>query len=168
MTGKSLDRLEQHADWILEKIGIEFRGDREALELFHAAGAAVEGERIRFEPGLAKALCSTAPPVFAMHARNPEHTIRVGDGTISMTPGYGSPFVNDLDRGRRYATLKDFQNFVSLGQLSPSIHHSGGTVVEPVDIPVNKRHLDMVYSHIRFATKPFWAASPLPSGLKIA
>lgn len=162
MTGKSLDRLEQHADWILEKIGIEFRGDREALELFRAAGAAVEGERIRFEPGLAKALCSTAPPVFAMHARNPEHTIRVGDGTISMTPGYGSPFVNDLDRGRRYATLKDFQNFVSLGQLSPSIHHSGGTVVEPVDIPVNKRHLDMVYSHIRFATKPFLGSVTAP------
>jgi trimethylamine--corrinoid protein Co-methyltransferase len=63
--------------------------------------------------------------------------------------------VRDLDRGRRYATLEDFHNFVKLAYLSPSIHHSGGTVCEPVDIPVAERHLDMVYSHIVHSDKPF-------------
>ncbi len=29
------------------------------------------------------------------------------------------------------------------------MHHSGGTVCEPVDLPVNKRHLEMVYAHMR-------------------
>ncbi len=70
-------------------------------------------------------------------------------------PGYGSPFVTDLDRGRRYASLEDFRNFVKLTYMSPWLHHSGGTVCEPVDVPVNKRHLDMVYSHLRYSTKPF-------------
>ena len=62
-----------------------------------------------------------------------------------FAPNYGSPFVHDLDAGRRYATLADFENFVRLAYLHPHLHHSGGTVCEPVDVPVSKRHLDMVY-----------------------
>jgi trimethylamine--corrinoid protein Co-methyltransferase len=72
-----------------------------------------------------------------------------------FAPNYGSPFVRDLDGGRRYATLADFENIVKLAYSSPYIHHSGGTVCEPVDIPVNKRHLDMVYSHLKYSDKPF-------------
>ena len=40
---ESLHKLEAHADWILKEIGIEFRGDKEALELFKEAGATVTG-----------------------------------------------------------------------------------------------------------------------------
>ncbi len=151
----NLDKLENHADWILKEIGIEFRGDAEVLEMFRQSGATVKGERVQFDSGHAKALCATAPSQFIMHGRNSKHSITVGDNSVSFTPGYGSPFVTDNERGRRYATLEDFQNFVKLTYSSPWLHHSGGTVCEPVDIAVNKRHLDMVYSHIRYSTKPF-------------
>ena len=161
-----LDRLEQHADWILKEVGIEFRGDPEAIELFKEAGATVKGERVRFDPGHAKALCSTAPSEFVMHGRDPRHSITVGDLSVAMTPGYGSPFVTDHEGGRRYATLADFQNFVKLTFLSPWLHHSGGTVCEPVDIPVNKRHLDMVYTHLRYSTKPFMGGVTAPHRAK--
>ncbi len=154
-TEDDLDRLEQHADWILKEVGIEFRGDQEVLDLFQKAGATVDGERVRFDPGHAKALCSTAPEKVTFCGRNPVHSIELGSDSVCMSPGYGSPFVTDLDRGRRYATIEDFNNFVKLSYLSPWIHHSGGTVCEPVDIPVNKRHLDMVYAHLRYSTKPF-------------
>ncbi len=150
-----LDKLEAHAHWILEEIGIEFRGDAEVLELFKQAGATIKGEAVHFDPGHAKALCATAPEKFVMHGRNPAHSIEVGSDAVSFTPGYGSPFVTDNDNGRRYATLEDFQNFVKLTYTTPWLHHSGGTVCEPVDIPVNKRHLDMVYTHLRYSTKPF-------------
>jgi trimethylamine--corrinoid protein Co-methyltransferase len=79
-----------------------------------------------------------------------------------FAPNYGSPFVRDLDRGRRYGTIEDFRNFVKLTFLSPHLHHSGGTVCEPVDVPVNKRHLDMVYSHMRFSDKPFMGSVTAP------
>ena len=46
--------------------------------------------------------------------------------------------------------------------MSPAMHHSGGTVCEPVDLPVNKRHLDMVYSHIRYSDKPFMGSVTHP------
>ena len=93
--------------------------------------------------------------MYTQHARNPAHNVQIGGDATVFAPNYGSPFVHDLDAGRRYATLDDFQNFVKLAYLSPNLHHSGGTVCEPVDIPVNKRHLDMVYSHLRYSDKPF-------------
>ena len=70
--------------------------------------------------------------------------------------------MRDLDSGRRYATIEDFRNFVKLTYLSPALHHSGGTVCEPTDLPVNKRHLDMVYSHIRYSDKPFMGSVTAP------
>ena len=78
-------------------------------------------------------------------------------------PGYGSPFVTDMERGRRYASLEDFRNFVKLTFQMPHLHHSGGTVVEPVDVPVNKRHLDMVLAHLVLSDKPFMGAVTSPS-----
>ena len=72
-----------------------------------------------------------------------------------FAPAYGSPFVMDLDKGRRYGTLEDFHNFIKLAQSSPALHHSGGTICEPIDVPVNKRHLDMVYSHIKYSDRAF-------------
>jgi trimethylamine--corrinoid protein Co-methyltransferase len=51
---------------------------------------------------------------------------------------------------------------VKLAYLSPHLHHSGGTVCEPVDVPVNKRHLDMVYSHIRYSDKAFMGSVTAP------
>ncbi len=151
----ALTDLERQADWLLDEIGIEFRGDAEALRLFASAGCRVDGERVCFPPGLAQKLCATAPAEFTLHARDPARSVILGGDHLVLMPGYGSPFVTDLDRGRRYATLEDFQNFVRLSYLSPWLHHSGGTVCEPTDIPVSKRHLDMVYAHLTLSSKPF-------------
>lgn len=151
----SLQRLEDQADWILQSVGVEFRGDATALELFKDSGAQIDGERVRFEPGHVRDLCSTAPAQFKLHGRDPKRTVDLGGNSVVLMPGYGSPFVTDLDRGRRYATLEDFENFVRLTYLSPWLAHSGGTICEPTDVAVNKRHLDMVYAHLRLSTKPF-------------
>ncbi len=79
-----------------------------------------------------------------------------------LAPAYGSPFVRDLDGGRRYGTIEDFRNFVKLAYSTPYLHHSGGTVCEPVDLPVNKRHYDMVYAHMRYSDKPFMGSVTHP------
>ena len=46
--------------------------------------------------------------------------------------------------------------------MSPAIHHSGGTVCEPVDLPVNKRHFDMIYSHFKYSDKPLMGSVTHP------
>lgn len=150
-----LSQIESHADRILQEIGLEFRDDPEALRLWREAGCDVKGERVRFEPGHLRHILRTAPAVFTQHARNPARSLTIGGNSVVFAPAYGSPFVSDLARGRRYGTLVDFENFVKLAYAIPWLHHSGGTSCEPVDIPVNKRHLDMVAAHLRYSDKPF-------------
>ena len=103
-----------------------------------------------------------APRQFTQYARNPERNVEIGGTHTVFAPNYGSPFVRDLDGGRRYGTIEDFRNFVKLTYMRPYLHHSGGTVCEPVDVPVNKRHLDMVYAHIRYSDKPFMGSVTAP------
>ena len=160
---EGLSQIEYNADTILEEIGIDFRDDAEALELWREAGADVQGERVRFPRGMCRKLVmDSAPAQFTQHARNPEKSVVIGGDNTVMVPAYGPPFVYDLDKGRRYATLEDFQNFVKLAYSTNSLHHSGGTVCEPVDLPVNKRHFDMVYSHMRYSDKPFMGSVTAP------
>lgn len=162
LSDDALSEIEQQAEWIASEIGVEFRGDNDAIDLFRKAGASIEGERVRFDPGHLRALCSTAPAQYDMHGRDGVKDFTLGGDHLVLMPGYGSPFVTDLDGGRRYATLEDFRNFVKLTYLSPWLHHAGGTVCEPVDVPVNKRHLDMVYAHLRYSNKPFMGAVTSP------
>jgi len=160
---EGLSIIEHNADTILEQIGIDFRDDAEALQMWKDAGADVQAERVRFPRGLCRQLVrDNAPSMFTQHARNPERSVVIGGNNTVMVPAYGPPFVHDLDKGRRYATLNDFENFVKLAYVSKSIHHSGGTVCEPVDLPVNKRHFDMVYSHMKFSDKPFMGSVTAP------
>ena len=159
---EALVELEDHAEWLLSEIGIEIRDDPEALELFRQAGATVNGELLRFDRGLVRELCKTAPKTYTMHARNPARNIEFGGDKLIFGSAYGSPFVTDLKNGRRYASLEDFQNFVKLTYLSPWLHHQSGTICEPVDIAVNKRHLDMVYAHLRYSDKPFMGSVTAP------
>ena len=148
-------QIEENAETILSEVGIAFQEFPEALDLLRDAGADVDGELVRFPRGMCKELVKTAPQAYIQHARNPERSVKIGENTTVFAPNYGSPFAMDLDNGRRYASLEDFENIVKLTYMLPSLHHSGGTVCEPVDVPVNKRHLDMVYAHIRYSDKPF-------------
>jgi len=160
---EGLQLIENNAETLLEEIGIEFRDFPRALELMKEAGAEVDGERVRFPRGMCRSIIQASAPLeYKQHARNPERSVMIGGDRTVLVPAYGSPFVRDLDKGRRYATIEDFQNFVKLAYLSPGLHHSGGTICEPVDVPVNKRHFDMVYSHIKYSDKPFMGSVTAP------
>ena len=162
LSEEGLETIERNAETLLQEIGIEFRDFPRALDLFRNAGCDIKGERVRFPRGLARELCATTPAQYVQHARNPERNVVIGGDAMVFAPNYGSPFVHDLDKGRRYGTLEDFQNFVKLAYVSPYIHHSGGTVCEPVDLPVNKRHLEMVYAHLKYSDKPFMGSVTKP------
>jgi trimethylamine---corrinoid protein Co-methyltransferase len=163
MSEEGLAIIEHNADTILEEVGIDFRDDPEALQILKNAGADVQGERVRFPRGMCRQIVqASAPRVFTQHARNPERNVVIGGPNTVFAPAYGSPFVRDLDKGRRYATIEDFQNFVKLAYTAHSLHHSGGTICEPVDLPVNKRHFDMVYAHMKYSDKPFMGSVTHP------
>ncbi|WP_333683217.1 trimethylamine methyltransferase family protein [Pontibaca methylaminivorans] len=152
---EALEIIETNAETVLEEIGVNFVNNPAALDRWREAGADVDDERVRIPRGLARKLCSTAPSRFVQHARNPERNVEIGGKSLVLAPVYGPPFVRDAQGGRRYATIEDFRNFVKLGYMSKWLHHSGGTLCEPTDVPVNKRHLDMVHAHMTLSDKPF-------------
>ena len=160
---EGLSRIEDNAETVLEEIGIDFRDDAEALAMWREAGATVKGERVHFPRGLCRKLIQdSAPAIYTQHARNPARNVLIGGDHVVLVPAYGPPFVRDIEGGRRYATIEDFRNFVKLAYNSPHLHHSGGTLCEPVDLPVNKRHLDMIDAHLRLSDKPFMGSVTAP------
>ena len=152
--------IEENAETVLEEIGIDFRDDPEALAILKDKGCDIKGERVHFPRGLARSLCKTAPSSFTQYARNPARNVEIGGKNTVFAPVYGPPFVRDLNGERRYAEIEDFNNFVKLVYMLPGLHHSGGTVCEPVDLPVTKRHLDMVYAHLRYTCLLYTSPSP--------
>ena len=150
-----IELIEHNADYLLKNVGIEYRDDPESLEIWKKAGALINGENVKIDGKELREIIASAPSQFTQHARNQEKNVIIGDPYMVVAPGYGPPFIRNIDEGRRYANINDFENFIKLAYMLPSIHHSGGTVCEPVDIPVHKRHLDMVYSHMKYSDKPF-------------
>ena len=158
-----LAQLEHNADTILEEIGLDIQEDQESIDYFVKAGATVDGERVRFPRGMCREIVqATAPAEFTQYARNPDNNVQIGGDNTVLVPAYGPPFVYSKEEGRRYANIEDFRNFVKLAYMSPTLHHSGGTVCEPVDLPVNKRHFDMNYSHIKYSDKAFMGSVTQP------
>ena len=146
---------------ILEEVGIDFRDDP-ALAQWKEAGADVDGHRVRIPRELIAEKLEMIPETYTQVARNPERNVVVGGRNTVFAPTFGSPFVRDFDNQRRYATLDDLQNFIKLTYMTPALHHDGGVICEPIDVPVPKRHLDIVYSHIKLSDKPFMGVQSAP------
>ncbi|MCP5094408.1 MAG: trimethylamine methyltransferase family protein [Chloroflexi bacterium] len=157
LTDEGLHKIIDASMTILSEIGIDFYDD-DVQAILKAHGVRLDGDTAFFDPDMITEYVAKAPSQFTQLARNPQNNVIIGGNHLCFAPVYGPPFVHDLDRGRREATLKDFNNFVKLAYLNPYIHHSGGTVVEPTDKPPHTRHLDMVYSHIKYSDKPFMGA----------
>ncbi|MEM8692848.1 MAG: trimethylamine methyltransferase family protein [Pseudomonadota bacterium] len=163
LNDEALEIIETNAETVLEQIGVNFVNNPAALKRWRDAGAEIEGERVRIPRGLARKICQTAPSEYTQHARNPERNVVVGGKNLVLAPVYGPPFVRDATGGRRYATMEDFRKFVKLAYMSKWLHHSGGTVCEPTDVAVNKRHLDMLHAHMTLSDKPFMGSVTEPS-----
>ncbi|MDQ7093301.1 glycine betaine--corrinoid protein methyltransferase [Desulfosporosinus sp. PR] len=143
---------------ILEEIGMEFEYEP-ALEVFKAQGQRVEGTRVYFKRDFIEAKVRLAPSQFTLHARNPEHNLVCGGENIIYMPGYGAPFIHEVDGTRRKTTMQDYDNFVKLAGASKNMHMTGGTVAEPQDIPDEIRHLKMLYSSITNSDKCFMGSA---------
>ncbi|MBC6404226.1 MAG: trimethylamine methyltransferase family protein [Rhodospirillales bacterium] len=155
---EGLVKLEKQADWLIQEIGLEFRGDPGALEIWRKAGADVRDTRVCAPKGMIRALCQTAPARFTQIARNPSRSVEIGGDAQVFAAVYGPPFVRDLEGGRRYGSIADFERLVKLTYMLPAIHHGGFVICEPCDVPVSKRHLDMLFLHMTCSDKPHLGA----------
>lgn len=153
---EQLLRIHDASMTMLEEVGIDFRDD-ESIQLWRAAGSdgvRIDGYRVRIDREYLTELISTAPESYTMLARNPERSVTLGRRKTIFTPAYGAPFVIGFDNRRRAAVLEDFDNFAKLAYLEPAMHMTGGVLVEPMDVPVPHRHLEMTYGLLRYSDKP--------------
>lgn len=137
-----------------------------ALETFRKHGAKVEGEMVWIDEDTLMHFVRQAPSSFTQLARNPDNNLLIGGRNIIFAPVYGPPYVADFDRGRRPATIKDFRNFARLTYMIPDLHHSGGVLVEPNDIDVAERHLDMLMALITLSDKAFMGSTIHPDNAR--
>jgi trimethylamine--corrinoid protein Co-methyltransferase len=158
---------------ILAEIGVEVMGDR-ALDAFAGARATVDraNRRIRLDPDHVEALISTAPPTFELHARNPDRSLAFGGSNLVFGAVGGPAFVSDLDRGRRAGNYADFVDYVRIIGALDVIHQEGGGPLEPNDLPVETRHLDMYATFARELDKTWqclgFGARPVDDALEVA
>ncbi len=143
---------------ILSQTGIDFLHP-EAHALLGRAGARVEDERVRFDPDMIDEAVASAPSEFSLHARNPDHDLRVGGRHVIFSEVASAPNVSDLLGGRRSGNHRDYQDLLKLGQSFNIIHAFGGYPTEPIDLPPNTRHLDALADFVTLTDKVFHAYS---------
>lgn len=129
---------------IVSEIGVEFVSER-ALELFRQAGQKVEDQCVIFDPDFVLEQVAKAPRSFDVQARNPAHTVHIGDDAMVFGSVYGPPFVREGDV-RRDAHLADLHSFAKLAQSFDAIDSAGGVVCEPENAPLDSSHLDITYA----------------------
>lgn len=155
---EAAERLEKQVDWILQDVGVAFRDDPEALRIWTDAGVKIEGDIVRAPADWIRSLCRKAPSEFVQLARNREKSVTFGGSNQVFAPVNGAPFVRDLKAGRRYGDIEAFRDLVRLTYLHPNLHHGGFNICEPCDLPVNKRHLDILLAHMTLSDKPHQGA----------
>lgn len=161
LTEEEMCRIDEQVDWMLENVGVAFRDDPVALDIWRKAGVTPtgpHGDLIKADAQWIRSLVAKAPSQFTQHSRNPERSVVIGGTNQVFAPIYGAPFVRDLHGGRRYATFDDFEKLLKLSYMHPNLHHTGLVIAEPTDIPVSKRHLDMVFAHLVLNDKPHLGA----------
>ena len=153
-----LERIEAVAFRVLEELGLEFQNAR-ALDILKKNGADVDRgtQIVRFDRALIRAFVRKAPREFAMHARNPARNLVIGGNSIVFVPVGGPPNVSDLDRGRRPGSSADLRELIKLHHALDVVHMTGGTLVEPLDLPAETRHLDLAYLHLTMSDR-VWGA----------
>jgi len=158
LSADQVERIIAAAFRVLEEAGLEIRSQR-ARDIYRRAGAMVDddAQMVRLGRDVVEAHLAHAPERFVLHARNAERHLHVGGSVVNFGPVSGAPHVTDLERGRRYGDLEAFRDMLKVMQGAGSQHWQGGVLVEPVDLPVPLRQLEMYRAHIELSDL-VWAA----------
>jgi trimethylamine:corrinoid methyltransferase-like protein len=153
-------RIHEASLHLLAKTGIRFHS-REILDILKKHGARIEGEVARLPKNLVQGALEQCPQTYRWHARNPDHSVTVGDDTLLIQPASGCIYVQEHTGLRRGGTLADYIAYQQLCQASDVVALVGGIPIAPMDIPPGERYLQQVYAILKHTDKPIvgWAAN---------
>lgn len=127
----------------MRDVGLEFALP-EAWEILEREGAEVDRDTgmVRFDPDAVEQWLAKAPASFTIGARDTTRSLHIGGDNIAYGSAASTPNVMDMDTGRRPGNASDFQKLVKLNHSLDTVDFFSGYPVEPIDLPVNSRHLD--------------------------
>ena len=139
---------------VLAETGIDFLHP-EARRLLAAAGARVDGDRVRFDADMIAEYIAMVPGEFTLHGRSPERNLQIGSDWVTFASVASAPNYVDLDGNRRTGDRAGYQQFLKLGHMLNSVHTFAGFPVEPVDVHASIRHLEAAYDAHTLTDKSF-------------
>ena len=149
----ALDTLERGWRRLLLEVGVRF-DHPDAQRRLRDAGQRVDDDGVaRLDPDWVQETVATAPASFALEARNPARSVRIGGDALVLANVAGPPFVLE-DGVRRDATLHDLERFIRLAHVMDEVDSQGSLPREPTDAPLDSRHLDAHLAEIPRSDKP--------------
>lgn len=153
ITNDDLMKIHENSMKIMSEVGIVMPYDH-AKELLAKHGATIDGDVVRFPRALVEEAIKTAPDSYTMYSRDGKHDVDISTEKTAYAGPYGSPFVTDMDRGRRSSTLQDFIDIVKIVDNLENVDIQSHISCEPSDIEEADRPLTMVYNTVRNSAKP--------------
>ena len=148
-----IESIHQASLRVLAELGMKVT-DVEARKIYTEGGARVDQaeEMVYLDPEMVEEVMALAPAEYTLNARNSDKSITIGGNHITFSGVAGPAFVSDLDRGRRPGTYAELCDYKKLFQSFDIIHYALGGF-EPLDLPENSRHLDILLAQIRYTDK---------------
>jgi trimethylamine--corrinoid protein Co-methyltransferase len=151
---KSNEQLIHEASMrILNRTGMRFEHP-EAVKILKENGINVDDDGVaRFTEEQLMYWVNKAPHAFMMYGRNPKYNITIGGENLNPAPGYGCPFVVDMDGVQHPAKAEDYVKFTKLYHQQKTFNVNGGIIVQPDDLPVDNATLLMFYMAYLYSDK---------------
>jgi len=164
LTQNDIEKIHETSLKIMNEVGVVF-SYAPARDILAKGGAKVDGKKVYFPRDVVERALKTVPPSFVLHGRNPAKNVEINTKSTAFVGPYGAPFITDIDKGRRYADLEDFNNLAKLCQMMDNIDVQSHIYCEACDIDASYRHLEMVHSTIKYKSSTmrnrlwgaFWA-----------
>jgi trimethylamine--corrinoid protein Co-methyltransferase len=151
-----IEQIHETSLRIMEEVGIVF-SYAPAREILSKGGAKVDGQRVYFPQNMVENAIKMAPSSFTLYARNPEKSVLINTENTVYAGPYGSPFIMDMDRGRRTSKLDDFITICKLEHQMDNIDIMSHIPCEPQDVDMKVRTKVMLYQTMKHSDKPLMA-----------
>ena len=167
LSGNDIESILTASLKVLEGIGMVVQSEHICRTL-EKAGAKVDkgSNRIFFESKMVQEYLKHVPSKWTFYARNPERNVEVGGKNLLVAPGYGSAFIADSRGKRRNANIQDLKKLVLMAGNNPEVDITGGLLVEPNDIAIPLRPLEITQTLVRNSDKPFMGSVAGETGAK--
>ncbi len=156
LTAEQIEDVHAYSTRLLEEVGIEFMLPA-AWDILEANGAKVDRDSgmVKMDRGLVEHWVSKAPSTFDLKARESSRDISFGGKEIAYGSVASAPNALDAERRRTVGSQSSFRDLLKLSHTLSTCSFFSGYPVEPIDLPVNTRHLDCYADLLTLTDKPF-------------